>query len=127
MLDIVYDNIGQDIFEAWIYLNHPDTPVVKYYDGCEMANQLTNEVLKPFRKEFIETVIQLDMDDSEAQQIQYLYTTHNNLNDPDSIEALVIRMYLILMEDFDVPFHALITIANSSGAILFNAGDIYND
>lgn len=127
MLDIAYDDVAQDIFDAWMMYNHPDTPIVKYYDACEMAHQLTNDILKPFRKEFIETVVQLNMDDSEAQQIQYLYTRYNDLNDPDSIEALVIRMYLFLMEDYEVPFHALITIANGSGAILFNAEDIYDD
>ena len=127
MLDIAYDDIGQDIFKAWVYCNHPDTPINKYYDACELANQLTTDILKPFRKEFIETVMLLHMDDSEAQQIQYLYTRHNNLNDPESIEALIIRMYLFLMEDFQVPFHAIITIANGSGAILFNAEDIDND
>lgn len=127
MLDIAYDDVAQDIFDAWMHHNHPDTPIVKYYDACEMAHQLTTELLKPFRKEHIETVIQLGMDDSEAQQIQYLYTKHNDLNDPDSIEALIIRLYLVLMEEYSVPFHALITIANGSGAILFNAEDIYND
>lgn len=121
MIDLIYDDIATRLYHEWMQTTHPDTPVISYYGSCNMADTLTETLIKPFRKDFIETVMAFNMHDSEAQQIQHLYITYTALNNPDCMEAMVIELYLFLIEQYRMPFHAVVRVIDGIGNMVYTA------
>lgn len=127
MINLIYDHIAIKLYDEWVTTEHPDVPITTYYDTCDMADKLTDVILKPFRKELIETVMTFDMDDSEVQQITHLYNRYNNINNPDSIEAMTIELYLFLIEQYQMPFHSVVRLIDGSGNMIFTSEETGND
>ena len=127
MKNLIYDHIAIKLYDEWVTTEHPDVPITTYYDTCDMADKLTDAILKPFRKELIETVMTFDMDDSEVQQITHLYNRYNNINNPDSIEAMTIELYLFLIEQYQMPFHSVVRLIDGSGNMIFTSEETGND
>lgn len=121
MTDLIYDDVAQRLYREWFRMTHVDTPVLTYYDGCELAEELTTTIIKPFRKTFIESVMTLQMHDSEAQQMQHLYLTYNAINNPDDLEAILIELYLFLMEQYCMPFHSVVRVIDGTGNMLYTS------
>lgn len=127
MINLTNNDIASRLYEAWVIIAHPDIPISDYYVSCDLADALTLEIIRPFRTQLIKDVMDLNIEDSEAQQLQYLYTQYNNLNTPETVDALVIEMYLFLIEEYLMPFHSVVKVIDGIGNMLFAAEDVNYD
>lgn len=127
MIDLIYDDVASRLYDTWCINTHPDTPISGYYDTCDLADELTLEIIKPFRTRLVKDVMDLAMEDSDAQQLQYLYTMYNDLNAPESVDALVIELYLFLIEEYSMPFHSVVRVIDGIGNMLFATEDLHYD
>ena len=116
---IYYEEVGTRLYSEWMHTDNPDVPVTSYYGSCELATELNHKLIRPFRKELIETIMLFGIEHDEAQQIQHLYLRYNQLNNPECMEAIIIELYLLLIEDYMMPFHAVVRIVDGYGNMLF--------
>lgn len=109
------DKLASELYHEWLSQYDPDSNIADYESSTYMADRLSDTIIKPFRNELIRRIGTLNLN-CHMSHIAYLYDCMTNMDYSDSyVYLLLLKLYIIAMEEHDMPFYAMLRIVDWDG------------